>query len=240
MKSSLQDLHKRGMTSDEDVKRLSSLSIEELFEKLTTSTIAAERSAATIILREKCSVDDEAYILTLLNVLTEEKALYTRIEICKSLAVGNESAARLMCNYLGKIGNNQHLAVPDKVSSKKKNYPLPRDIIARYIGRMDKKIINVLFNQLQSNDVLKTSEILDCIGYLVYNHPELATDANLEHIERTCKRLSNDLITWRVAVCCSVFPTARSISLLNEIRNTTVHPVIKEDAERSLKLIGKH
>jgi len=51
---------------------------------------------------------DDDYIITLLcEKLTQEKKLYTKIEICNALSSMGTKAAKVMVKYLGKIGKNQ-------------------------------------------------------------------------------------------------------------------------------------
>lgn len=235
MKSSEEALRKRGMAGEEDIKLLESLSTEDIFRKIN-STSPSERSAAVIILRSRCNMENKEYIFLLLERLKKEKSLYTKIEICNTLEKGNKTVALMMCNYLGSIGNNQHLTIPNTVS-RKKSFPLQRDIIARSLGKMDKEVFPTLLEQLNILDRTKISELLDAIGYIAFYNPDLANPENFGYILNTYEKYKEDmLIVWKITLCCSGFPMKESIELLNHIQCEYSHPTIKAEAERSLKL----
>ncbi|WP_029902049.1 hypothetical protein [Prevotella sp. 10(H)] len=237
LKSSREDLRNRGAADEADIHAYKSLCKEELFEK-TNSAIASERTAAIIALRDICGWEDMAYTRLLLDRLSTEKALYTKIEICNSLEKGNAETATVMCDYLGKIGKNQHISIPDAVS-KKKSYPLPRDIIARTLGRMDASVWDALYSKLQDIDNINViSELLDAMGYLVFNNPELGNPENFNQIKEVYKKYSaEELIVWRITLCCSMFPIVESKDLLQSITDRVSSNTIIKEADRSLKLI---
>jgi hypothetical protein len=236
MKSSKLDLRKRGMASEEDITLLQSLSTEELCKKVNSS-VPAERSAAVIVLRSRCTVHDPAHVARLLERLAIEKALYTKLEITVSLEAGNEITASLMCDYLGRIGNNQHRIIPETVS-KKKSFPLPRDIIARSLGRMNTCVFPVLLNRLKTNERQELTELTDAIGYMAFYNKELATEeAFLPILQTYEKYISDELIVWKISLCCSGFPLKESVDLLDRIKSTGMHPTIRKEADRSLALI---
>lgn len=235
-KSSEQDLIKRGKAVKKDISAFCLLTTEELFLKLNSS-IPAERSAAVIALREKCNINDRKYVALLLECLSKEKALYTKMEICLSLEKGNGETALWMCNYLGKIGSNQHTTVPDAVSLKK-SFPLPRDIIARTLSRMNESVFPALLHQLEVLERKQLSELLDVIGYMAFYNSKLATKDNFAVIVRLAGQYANDgLILWKIALCCSGFPLPESKRLLNSVKASAQHPTILAEVERSLRLI---
>lgn len=139
MISSRENLRKRGMIEQIDIDSIISLSYSELIS-LIDSKSSIERSASIHLLSNKVSCDNEDFVAVLLKRLSIEKSLYTKIEICNALEKGSEKTARQMVQYLGCIGNNQHRWLPDRIS-KKISYPLPRDIIARSLGKMNGSII---------------------------------------------------------------------------------------------------
>jgi hypothetical protein len=234
MKSSLEVLRKRGLPYESDILQAKQLSVEQLYIKLA-SVLSAERSAVAAALRDK-DVDQIECTTRLLEALETEKSLYTKLEICKTLEKGNETTARIMCNYLGKIGNNQHLYVPEQVS-RKKCYPLPRDIIARSLGRMDKSVFPVLAEQTEIVDKRQLLELLDAIGHLVFCNKELANDNNFAPIIRLYEKYKADeLIVWKIAMCCSGFSIRQSIDILDNIEETTTNDTILLEVKRSRRL----
>ena len=230
MKSTEKQLKNRGMASQEEVDALSRLSVEELLVKIHDKQPCV-RSAAAINLGR--AVDEAAG--DLLQQLSVEKSLYTRIAICESLEKGNIQTALKMTEYLGEIGNNQYEELPDKVSAKK-SFPLPRDIIARSLGRMNIANYPATTKVLESGNVKKISEALDGIGYMVFYHPVLATEANCRNVIMTASRYEgNQLILWKILLCLSAFSNKESIEFLHRFEKE--ESILGQEARRSLKIL---
>ncbi|MFT4146187.1 MAG: hypothetical protein QM644_17185 [Mobilitalea sp.] len=198
MKSSQESLKKRGLPLKQDIEELSTLPQAQLIELLHSEDAITRTASANNL-----SAKQETVTKELLKQLQVEQCLYTRIAICKSLEKGNINTARQMIEYLGKIGNNQHKKLPDNVS-KKKSFPLPRDIIARSLGKMDIMIFPVLIEVLFTKEIIKISEILDAIGYMAVYHPQLASQKNVEMIISIVgSYVENELILWKSMRCLS-------------------------------------
>lgn len=196
---------------------------------------SVERTVAVNILSKKY-IKNIFFVQILLDRLCKEKCLYTRIEICKSLEKGDINTARLMINYLGKIGKNQHLSLPKSVS-KKNSYPLPRDLIARTLGKMDICIFDILLEEAVKDNT--SIEIIDAIGYMAFYNKELATEDNLYKVFNIMTRdISNKLIIYKITTCLSAFNCNKSIEMLNKIKKNYRNTIIYEEADRSLKLIN--
>lgn len=154
LKSDASALRGRGMPDQADLDALRGLDCNALLAELHSAS-APRRSAAVRLLAgggqsvEPSSTLDPNLAETLLNALVKEKALYTRLEMCAALERGDGEVAALMAARLGSIGTNQYreLPGPDQVS-KKKSFPLPRDIIARSLGRMNRVALPVLLKVL--------------------------------------------------------------------------------------------
>lgn len=164
MKSTEEQLRKRGKASSDDIEELSSLEVKKRILLLSHET-AWIRSAAAISLKK----DVEQAADELLQQLEKEKCLYTRIAICETLEAGDQRTAEKMALYLGRIGTNQYKTVPETVSAKK-SYPLPRDIIARCMGKMNPCTASVLVAVTEGDDKAKVSEALDAIGFMAFYH----------------------------------------------------------------------
>lgn len=230
MKSTDTELKNRGMASENDIFIMSNLTQPELILKLHDKEPHI-RSAAAINLH---SVVDEAADELLLQ-LSREKCLYTRIAICECLEKGNIDTAKKMTEYLGRIGENQHKVLPDKVSAKK-SFPLPRDIIARSLGRMDVSIFPVLIEVLKSGETKRVREVLDAIGYMVFYNSVLATEENCEKvISLSCKYKSDKVIRWKMMLCLSAFPCETGNELLKKFEGE--ENILGLEARRSLKII---
>ncbi|MGL4669117.1 MAG: hypothetical protein ACRCVG_00770 [Methanobacteriaceae archaeon] len=257
MKSSNSQLRKRGMIDEGDINKFEDYSEESLFVCLKSDD-PVERTVAVRLLSEKFSCNNKDYVNVLLSLLSTEKALYTRLEIFNFLETGNKTTAKLMTNYLGKIGNNQHKKIPNKVS-KKKSYPLPRDIIARTLGKMDCEVLEVLFSVLESKNKAKISEVLDAIGFLIFYNSSLATVENFNVILSFLFDYSDDgnvdvvngedVIVWKIFMCFSAFPLEECREFLEgfivscgndcDSNNVTDNMIVNE-AKRSLKIIGEN
>lgn len=237
MKSSAEDLRKRGFITTEDITKFQQCSNSELI-LLINSPNSIERSVAINLLSNRVCTENLDFVKIILERLCVEKCLYTKIEICNALEKGSIKTAEQMIHYLGRIGKNQHISLPEKVS-KKKSYPLPRDIVARSLGRMDCRILPTLFNVLNSNNQEKISEVIDAIGFLLFYNPNYANEHFFKAIISTLNKYSeNNLITWKCVVCLSSFKIQDSIEALNQILNSNKNALIKCEAKRSLNFIS--
>lgn len=242
MKSTIEELKKRGFVEDSELESYRRLPEAELLS-LMDSGEAWQRTIAFRILFFSSFFTREEEIRLLLEKLISEKALYTKIEICKILEKGNATTAAIMYEYLDKIGTNQHLVIPEiKGVSKKKSYPLPRDIIARSFGRMDTSVFSIWLSRLNmaTDNERIISQALDGLGYMAFYNPEVAISRNFKALSKTYDTYrKSDLIVWKLAMCCAAFPLSESKELLYLIQKESVHPTIQAEAERSMRLILK-
>lgn len=230
-------LRKRGQFSSEDIDEFKGCTRCELMQLLNNEA-AVVRSAAVHILGTRYDVDEEMASV-LLDQLASERALYTRLEICNILETGNIQTARSMTEYLGRIGNNQYKDLPDR-GSHKVSYPLPRDIIARSLGRMRPEIYPALTDVLKSHDVAKVSEACDAAGFLVFYNQVLATDDNAHFICSLVDKYStNELILWKTITCLSAFNQKFILDRLEQIKAQDHPEVIYMEVERSLSIIHR-
>ncbi len=232
MKSTILDLESRGYIDNIDLRPYERLTKDILLEQLN-STCAIDRSIAANLLSTylDCKV-----AIALLQRLNSEKALYTKIEICKTLESGDVNTAKEMMKYLGKIGNNQYCTLPTS-SSKKKSYPLPRDIIARSLARMSLSIFPLLLARLDIDDPRYISELVDAIGFMVFYNQELATNDVLHVILNTMdKNKMNAVVYWKCITCLSAFPTSESLYVLAKIDKES-SGLIKQEAKRGIDII---
>lgn len=238
MKSSTQDLRKRGMADTGDMNRFNELQEPELLELLYSDT-AVYRTAAVRILTGRGLIGSPDFVGRLLERLKVEKCLYTRLAICEALETGDSGTAALMVQYLGCIGNNRHSSLPNKVSQKA-GYPLARDIIARSLAKMDSSVLSVLIEVLYGKNTDRISEVLDAIGSIVFYHQNIMNRELFGHISATMDTYTgNPVIIWKCVLCLSAFPLTDSIRILEHILESDYPAVIKGEAERSLKAIGK-
>lgn len=238
MKSSKEDLKRRGFIDIEDITKFQQWTNEELI-KLINSPKPTERSVAVNLLSKQNCIKNLEFVKIILERLCVEKCLYTKIEICTALEKGCVETAKQMIKYLGFIGKNQHLCLPNRVS-KKNSYPLPRDIIARSLGRMDYTILPVLLEVLNSNEEGKISEVIDAIGFMLYYNQDYNNEDSFQAIINTMNHYSeNNIIVWKCVSCLSSFWTQDSIDVLNGVLDRNVNDMIKDEARRSLRIIGE-
>ena len=140
-----------------------------------------------------------------------------------------------MTDYLGKTGNNQHKTLPNKVSEKK-SFPLPRDIVARSLGKMSAEVFPVLQTVVKGSDIEKIQEVLDAIGFMAFYNEKLATSENVMPILYLLKKYTdNHMISWKVVLCLSAFPLTESKKVL--LQYADKKDVIGVEALRSLRLL---
>lgn len=214
---------KRGWIEDSDLIAYRDTTINELLSLLVNEN-AGKRSIAAKLLPLTCEVTD-----ILLNSLEKEPALYTRLAITDKLENGNPTTALKMIDYLAVIGKNQHQFPVSP--SKKKGFPLPRDLIARSLGRMDSEIFPTLLDSAEKLPISKLSELIDAIGYMVFYDPALATLENYQRLLQIKKAHTTEiLIQWKFLICFSAFPQSKELLLKEE--------QFVEESQRSLRIIA--
>ena len=230
MKSTRSQLKNRGMASPEEIAACASLPWEQLVEELR-SPDPCRRTARCMDPKSKAAA------VLLLEQLAQEKCLYTRLAICETLEKGTEETAEKMLPWLGRIGNNQYKALPDKVSAKK-SFPLPRDLIARSLARMDTAFFPLLLQLFNTGSEQQISEALDAAGFMAFYHPALATGENAERILHLLHSHSgSEIIVWKVLLCLSAFPVPEAVRILEgyAVRDD----IFGKEAQRSLHLVER-
>ena len=236
LKSTEKQLQARGAICQEKLEQYEKMQTQELFAHLD-SKIAWQRTMAVHRLGEILDKDDEKLIDILLPMLEKEKALYTKIEICQLLQQAGPKTCQKMIAYLGKIGDNQYKQVPSRIS-KKISYPLPRDIIARTMAKMNPVVFPTLLQLLETRQEDILVEGLDAIGFMVFYHPELASKENLEKIVSSCRKHSQDeRIIWKCAMCFSAFPLQETQVVLEQLQKTVTNPTVQAEIQKSLDRI---
>lgn len=226
----------RGFITNEDIIAVSALSATNA-EALLHSHEPWQRTAAVAVLSQKASVEDMDFAHRLLTMLQNEKALYTRLMLCEVLSQGNLQTATQICGYLGLIGNNQ-LKTPEP-PSKKKSYPLPRDLAARILGKMHPIILPALIDVLTGVDIIKISEAIDAYGFLIFYNPGYAYQQNAEILFQLLKHYeSNSLLVFKCAIGLSAFPLGESLRYLKQLKAHTDEN-IRLAAARSFSLLTK-
>lgn len=236
MKSSDSQLRSRGKITSEDLQQYSNHTKIELLEMLKSKE-AYKRTIAVKILSEKYDLTDDLIHL-FLHTLKQEKKLYTKIELCDALSKGDVQSAKIMVEYLGKIGNNKHTELPTN-DFNKKSYPLPRDIIARTLAHMKEDILPVLMDVLKTNNIPEIREVIDAIGFICfYNKIHFNTQIVDELILCLNENYNDDIIRWKLVRAFESFNDINLIHILMEIKQNDSQLVIRNEAKRSLEIIN--
>lgn len=230
MKSTKDELQTRGMAFEDDRAYCRDVSEKDLLHILTTGT-PSQKSAAC----ERLHAKDQNVMDALLKCLCQEQHLYTKIAICECLEKGDQKTARCMCEYLGKIGKNQHKTLPKHVS-KKKSYPLPRDIIARSLGKMDPSVFPVLLAELDQDHQNRNRELIDAIGFMAFYHQELVNETTAQRLITLLKQTTDEVLIWKILLCFSAFPLPSIIEILRSYMQTD--GLLADEAMRSFHLIS--
>lgn len=237
MKSSDSQLKSRGKITNKDLQPYSKSKQNELFEMLTSKE-AYKRTIAVKILTEKSVLTDDL-IRSFLNTLKQEKKLYTKIELCDALSKGDVQSAKIMVEYLGKIGNNKHTVLPTK-GFNKKSYPLPRDIIARTLAHMKVDILPVLMDVLKTNNIPAIREVIDAIGFICfYNNIHCNTQIIDALILCLRNNYNDNIIRWKMVRAFESFDDINVSETLMEIAQNDNQLVIRDEAKRSMDIIIK-
>lgn len=171
----------------------------------------------------------------LTKALQTEKCLYPKIEICNALVLFGTLAVTPLIGLMGKIGNNQHVAVCEK-EFKKDSYPLPRDIASRTIIRIGTKAIPELLNAMGDSDIKKLSAAIDTIGFINFYEKQ---PSEVYNSLLTCyyANIDNELIKWKIIRAFSGF--SGSISFLTDLLLNENNQSLLQEIKRSLIIIGR-
>lgn len=236
MKSSDSQLKSRGKITFEDLQHYNNYSKIELLEMIKSKG-AYKRTIAIKLLSEKKDLNDDL-IRLFLQTLTQENKLYTKIELCDALSKGNVKSAKIMVEYLGQIGNNQHKVLPTN-GFNKKSYPLPRDIIARTLAHMKKEILPVLLDVLKTDNTLAIREVIDAIGFMCFYHKIHSNNQIIDVLLLCLKNNYEDDITrGKLVRAFESFNDINVIQTLMDIEKNDSQPIIRNEAKRSLRIIN--
>ncbi|MBH0009638.1 hypothetical protein ESZ53_11245 [Salinibacterium sp. UTAS2018] len=239
MKSSVSQLRGRGFLRDEDIEASRHLSAAELTRQLD-STDAVERSAAVRLLSRAARPDASLNQLFVERLMRETK-LYTKLELCEALQVGGRETAQLLIPLLGAIGRNQHTQ-PAVEAFKKASYPLPRDIVARILARMDPVVLPTLIAAVVDGSRTQAVEAIDAVGFLCF-YSAVATTDRLAALHALTEKLrgnpGDELMQWKIVRALESFNHPDVMLILEQIVARNTSPVIVREAQRSLAVVAE-
>lgn len=231
MKSDLKHLRIRGYIDDMDIREYTCLDNTSLWNMLY-SLHAHERTIAIRSLLVQDQIQHANFVDYLINQLSIERALYTKIEICNALQLGSDEVAEKLIPYLGEIGHNQHVVLGK--TSHKKSYPLARDIVARSLCSM--KLSTGFLERLCFLQPKQLKEAMDAIGYQLFYHPDLIQPSLLNNILLILTSSNDQVLQWKCLTCLSAFPLCDVEHILMDYAShEDIH--LQEEAQRSFKII---
>lgn len=231
MKSDIEQLKSRGYVEDEDLLKYSDNDKEELYKLLLSKTPIERTIASKLLIKYK----DTETLLALIRALLKEKKLYTKIALSESVSEYGEKASEVLVNHLGEVGKNQHMILPKKKFGKK-NYPLPRDIVARTICKIGTPALKHLRLCLKTGEYHQVLEAIDAIGFIsFYAHNEDSFEDIMNLFNR---HKSDDLMIWKLIRSLQAFPNENSIEILKIYSKSDVIQH-RWEAERSLEQIRR-
>lgn len=200
-----------------------------------TSSSACQRTLAARALGQRWP-KDQAAVQGLCQQLIREKKLYSKIEICQALSKGGGEAVQQLLPLLGTIGNNQLRELHQCQSSKKKSYPLARDIVARILAQMPAVYFEQQLEGLKHVTAVQGQELLDSLGYHLFYHPELATDEVYQTLYAYAVTYQSEAVVgWKFLTVCSGFSNQQcGIFLTSQLTHEAV--LYRQEAQRSLLL----
>ncbi len=230
MKSTDEQLQKRGYLTNEQEKSFEEISFKDLLIWLSSS-LPIKRTAAA---RRLGRILNPESIEPLCLALEKEKTLYCKLEICNTLILFGKDAVPHLVQRLGKIDNKQY-KIPPKKKFGKKNYPLPHDIFARTLMKIGADALPELCSILQSDDDVKISEAIDAIGYICFYDTQKHEDIASLVQQRYQKYTDNILIKWKLIRAMSAFS---ELLLFLEQQYIQLHnKELRQEAERSIEII---
>ncbi|WP_181034244.1 hypothetical protein [Arthrobacter sp. GMC3] len=239
MKSQMSQLQGRGFLSQKDLDAFSHLSTTELIGELESDD-AVKRTVAIRLLAPSASSDDSMNLL-FVERLRRETKLYTKLELCGAIQNGGVGTARMLVPLLGTIGKNQHRR-PEPGVFRKTSYPLPRDIVARILARMDTQILPMLVSVIRDGPRIQVVEAIDAVGFMCFYSSVPGKDrmAALRALISCLKGSpDDDLLQWKIVRAFESFNHPDCLTILAEIVAESAIPEVRQEARRSLTLVAK-
>lgn len=231
MKSTNEQLKKRGFVFEKDFQEFKKYKEHELLELLRDKN-AYKRTIAVRLLSQN---PKEEYILLFCEMLQSGEKLYTKLELQKSLKNYGEKSIPFLMPLLGTIGNNQHKKA-ELIDLDKKSYPCPRDIIAMILIRIGPVVFPSLETLLaEDTNKNKIHEAIDIIGHITWNFKDYRMENVL--LKYYDKHNDDEFIRWKLVRAFQSFHSDEIKKLLENIMRTEKNEIIIEEAKRSLNRI---
>lgn len=184
---------------------------------------------------------DDSVIRVLIEHLRLETKLYPKIELCAALQNGGLASARQLIPLLGKIGSNQHTQ-PSLETFKKSSYPLPLDIVARVLARMDSHVLPPLICAVRDGPRDAAVKAVDAVGFMCF-YATVTPAAKLAALRALIDSFrgnpDDELLRWKLVRAFESFNHPDCLALLSEIIDDDAPPAILQEATRSMALAAQ-
>lgn len=169
-----------------------------------------------------------------MNIIKNDKALYTRLEAQKALAYNGEITIKTLCDNINKFPNKQHVILSEKISQKK-TYPIARDIPVRILQQIGEPALNQVVQTINCGNENVVKEAIDALGYILYHNKHLNYDDYLIGLFNKYK--AHDVILWKVIQAMSSTKSNEVLEFL--LKYKTDNKIHRQEIERTLKFISK-
>lgn len=231
MKSSNKQLVSRGYASLTELEHFSNKSTAEILALLQSNNPSQRSTAAKVL----ASCEALETVDALIVALKKERKLYSKIAISEALGSMGETAAVKLVSLLGEIGSNQYHQLPDKPFLKK-NYPLPRDIVARTLIKIGVPALLHLIEVLHQNNQTRILEAIDAIGCISFYSGNSDAKNDLLNL---LQQSEDPLVIWKILRALQAFPSFKVENTLKIFCQSTNLPQHRWEAERSLNQINR-
>ena len=231
MKSTGEQLKNRGFAFEEDIELYKNYGENELLELLHNQ----DAFKRTIAIRLLSAGLKEKYIPLFCEMLKNEKKLYTKIELQRTLAKYGEKSIPHLIPLLGTIGNNQHRKA-EILDINKKSYPCPRDVVGMVLIRIGPEVFHGLKTIiLENKDMNQIPEAIDVIGHITWNYKNYEMENTL--VDYFSRNRGNEFLEWKLVRAFQSFNSMKIKTLLENVIKEHKSKIMVTEAKRSINRI---
>ncbi|MDL2292651.1 hypothetical protein LJC17_03590 [Acholeplasma sp. OttesenSCG-928-E16] len=166
----------------------------------------------------------------LINSLKNEKKLYVRLYLQRALQKGNKETLNYLVESIPLFFRSPFLK-----PTKKKTYPLPRNLIIRIISHMNPNLFLEIKNMYLSSSIKIKEELIEALGFMCYHHFTLQKDDVYDFFLKQIDG-NSDILTRRVITALTCFKNIKTLLFLDGLKGilpSSFHDEIK----RSISVI---
>jgi hypothetical protein len=230
MKSTNAQLEKRGFVAADQSVDLDT-PVSEIVNMLWSKS-AQMRTIAVRIVRIKSYT---SLLPEVIELLKQEKALYTKIEIQKALTSFGTKSIPFLIDLLGCIGNNQHKTIVN-ADLNKPSFPLARDIAARILCQIGLSALHPLQVTLRQGSYKQKLEAVDAVGHISFNFKNYECENDLIRLYNSDE--CDELLKWKIIKAMQSFKGNKVKEILSEVVKSGDNEILINQAQRSLYRAG--